>query len=187
MGHFVKDCWSRRRIKGRGNMMPPNTKDEESKKKHKGSPSEKEKKREYYLVSELSNTVITGPKTWLVDSGASKHMTSYKDIISYYKRKSFAEHVELGDDRSYMIDGVGSISFQLDFRAILHIDEVLFVSGIKKNLLSVATLEEKGYWVVFMERKAILWDKGSYLSSTEPIGTRRGGLYIVTICTSTYT
>ena len=36
------------------------------------------KKREYYLVSALSNTVISGPKTRLVDSGASKHMTGYK-------------------------------------------------------------------------------------------------------------
>ena len=79
-----------------------------------------------------------------------------------------------------MIEGVGSISFQLESGAILHIDEVLFVPGLKKNLLSVATLEDKGYWVVFMERKALLWAKGSHLSSTECIGTHKGGLYMVT-------
>jgi hypothetical protein len=48
----------------------------------------------------------------------------------------------------------------------LLIDELLYVLGIKKNLLSVATLEDKGYWVIFKDRKAILWDKGSHLSTT---------------------
>jgi hypothetical protein len=132
------------------------------------------------LVSALSSTVITGPKTWLVDSGASKHMTGYKEILSYFKKKSFAEQVELGDDKCYKIEGVGSISFRLESGAMLHVDEVLYVSGLRNNLLSVATLEDKGYWVIFKDKKALLWAKGSHLSTTKPIGTRRGGLYVVT-------
>jgi hypothetical protein len=63
--------------------------------------------------------------------------------------------------------------------ARLHVDEVLYVPRLKKNLLSVATLEDKGYWAIFKDRKALLWDKGSHLSTIEPIGTRRGGLYVV--------
>jgi hypothetical protein len=107
-----------------------------------------------------------GPKTWLVDSGASKHMTGYKEILSDFETKSFAEHVELGDDKCYKIEGVGSISFRLESGARLHVDEVLYVPGLKKNLLSVATLEDKGYWVIFKDRKALLWAKGSHLSTT---------------------
>jgi hypothetical protein len=41
-------------------------------------------------------------------------------------------------------------------------------------------LEDKGYWVIFKDRKALLWAKGSHLNTAEPIGTRRGGLYAVT-------
>jgi hypothetical protein len=58
--------------------------------------------------------------------------------------------------------------------------EVLYVLGLRKNLLSVATLEDKGYWVIFKDRKALMWAKGSHLSTTETIVTRRGGLYVVT-------
>ena len=47
----------------------------------------------------------------MIESGASKHMASYREILTDYKKKEFAEQVELGDDRSYTIDGVGSISF----------------------------------------------------------------------------
>jgi hypothetical protein len=34
--------------------------------------------------------------------------------------------------------------------------------------------------VIFKDRKALLWAKGSHLSTADPIGTRRGGLYVVT-------
>jgi hypothetical protein len=118
------------------------------------------------LVSALSNSVFTRSKTWLVDSGASKHMTGYKEILSDCEKKYFVEYVELGDDKCYKIEGVGSISFRLESRARLHIDEVLYVPGLKKNLLSVATLEEKGYWVIFKDRKALLWAKYSHLATT---------------------
>ena len=87
------------------------------------------------MVSALSSSVSKGLKNWLVDSGASKHMTGYKEILSDFKKKSFAEKVELGDEKCYKIEGVGSISFILESRARLHVDEVLYVPGLKKNLL----------------------------------------------------
>ena len=99
--------------------------------------------------------------------------------LSDFKTKSFAEQVELGDDKCYKIEGVGSISFRLESGARLHVDEVLYVPGLKKNLLSVATHEDKGYWVIFNDRKELPLAKGSYLSTTELIGTHIGGLYAV--------
>jgi hypothetical protein len=107
-------------------------------------------------------------------------MTWYKKILSDFKTKSFAEQVELGDDKCYKIEGVGSISSSLESRPRLHVYEVLYVPGLKNNLLLVATLEDKGCWVIFKDIKALLWAKGSHLSTTKPIGIRRGGLYVVT-------
>jgi hypothetical protein len=72
-------------------------------------------------------------------------MTRYKEILSDFKTISFAEQVELGDDKRYKIEGVGSISFKLESGVRLHVDEVLYVPGLKKNLISIATLEDKGY------------------------------------------
>jgi hypothetical protein len=179
LGHFDKYCWFRKKYLRKGKNHASTTEDDESKRNQKSPSNEKENRKEYYLVSSLSILVFTGPKTWLVDSGASKHMTGYKEILSYFKTKSFAEHVDLGDEKCYKIEGVGSISFILESGARLHIDEVVYVLWLKKNILSVATLEDKGYWVIFKEMKALLWAKGSHLSTTEPIGTRSGGLYIM--------
>jgi hypothetical protein len=104
-------------------------------------------------------------------------MTGFKEILSDFETKYFANHVELGDEKCYKIEGVGSISFRFESGDRLHIDEVLYALGLKKNLLSVVTLEDKGYWVIFKDRKVLLWDKGSHLSIAEPIGTHSGGLY----------
>jgi hypothetical protein len=179
LGHFSKDSWFRKKYPRKGKHDASTVEDDESKRNQKIPSNEKENRKEYYLVSSLSSSVFTGPKTWLVDNGASKHMTGYKEILSYFETKSFVEHVELGDEKCYKIEGVGSISFRLESKARLHVDEVLYVLGLKNNLLSVATLEDKGYWVIFKDKKALLWDKGSHLSTKEPIRTRSGQLYVV--------
>ena len=42
---------------------------------------EKESKEEYTLSSALTGTVTHGSDTWLIDSGASRHMTENKGVI----------------------------------------------------------------------------------------------------------
>ena len=59
----------------------------------------------------------------------------------------------------------------------MHIEGILFVLGLKKNLLSVLALEDKGYVVTFMDGKALLWPKDGDMNSTDVIGIREGGLY----------
>jgi hypothetical protein len=63
-------------------------------------------------------------------------MIGYKEILSDFKRKYFTENVELGDENCYKIKGVGYVSFRLESGARLHVDEVLYVPWLKKNLLS---------------------------------------------------
>ena len=53
---------------------------------------------EYILISVLTGTVTHGNDTWLVDSGASKHMTCYKDYLLALVEKESHQKVKLGDD-----------------------------------------------------------------------------------------
>ena len=122
------------------------------------------------MISSLSGSLINNANSWLVDSGASKHITSFREALTSYRKKKFTNQVELGDDTTYKIKGVGSASLQLDSGTGLHIEHILYVSGLKKNLLSVVGLEDKGYKVIFMDRKFLLWEKNEKLSSIELIG-----------------
>jgi hypothetical protein len=48
-----------------------------------------------------------------MDSGASKHMTNFKQNLVNYQDKKFNVKVELGDDGTYAIKGIRSTSFHL--------------------------------------------------------------------------
>ena len=73
--------------------------------------------------------------------------------------------MQLGDDSTYKFEGVGSTSLQLDLGTVLHIDDVLCVIGLKKNLLYDVGLEDKGYRVLFMDKKVLLWANDEKLVS----------------------
>ena len=106
---------------------------------------------EYSLISTLTGTVTHGNDTWLVDSGASKHMTGYKDYLSTLVKKESHQKVKLGDDYKYPIKGVGEASYKLKFKKLLKMKDVLYVPGLKKNLLSISGLEKKGFRVAFVD------------------------------------
>jgi hypothetical protein len=83
-------------------------------------------------------------------------MTGFKQNLVNYRDKKFNVKVGLGDDGTYDIKGFGSTSFQLQTGNVFHIDEILYVPGLKKNLISVAVLESKGYLVAFFKGKTLV-------------------------------
>ena len=91
MGHFAKDCWSKKKINFKGKYHASTTAEEEedSRKKSKGSPSSQERRKGYHLVSALSGSIVNNRNTWFIDSGTSKHMTGYKDVLSNFKKGNF--------------------------------------------------------------------------------------------------
>ena len=92
-----------------------------------------------------------------MESGASKHMTGFKQNLVNYRDKKFNVKVELGDDGTYAIKRFGSASFQLQSGNVFHIEEIIYVPILKKNHISVEVLESKGYSVAFSKGKALMW------------------------------
>eukprot|EP00253_Pinus_taeda_P022816 PITA_22816 len=103
-----------------------------------------------WMVSSMMGCV------WYLDSGASFHMTSDKNLFSALEEKDLKMHIEMGDVGRYSVLGVGTIAFQRKHGAPLTLTDVMYVPGLKKNLVSVAMLEDKGYNVVFSKGKAFL-------------------------------
>jgi hypothetical protein len=69
--------------------------------------------------------------------------------------------VELGDDVKYAIEGEGTIVFHLESRGSLEAQDVLYAPEMKKNLLSVSALENKGFAVLFQNGQVLITFKGS--------------------------
>ena len=55
--------------------------------------------------------------------------------------------------------------------------DVLYVPGLKKNLLSISSLDKKGFRVVFVDGKFLMWTKGKTINDAEEIGVEEGGIY----------
>jgi hypothetical protein len=66
------------------------------------------------LISALSRSISPSEDTWLIDSGASKHMTGQRDILSCLTKNNFSQKVTLGDDYQYPIKGVVESNYKLD-------------------------------------------------------------------------
>ena len=80
-----------------------------------------------------SMSVTPGEDTWLIDSGASKHMTGKKKTLSRLEEKNSPQKVSLGDDYQYPIKHISESSYKLDSRTFMNMKEVLYVPGLKKN------------------------------------------------------
>jgi hypothetical protein len=53
-----------------------------------------------------------GEDTWLIDSGASNHMTGQRDILSFLTENNFPQKVTLRDDCEYPIKVVGIVKLE---------------------------------------------------------------------------
>jgi hypothetical protein len=161
-GHIARNCPTRK--KGRQHAS---TVDDDSEPPQR---DEDIKDEAFFFISALSGTVPTDSDIWLIDSGASRHMTGYKEHLTDLVEKESRLHVLLGDNARYTMKGVGSCTFQLDFDIALQLSEVLYVPRMKRNLVYVSTLEDKGYKVIFSEGKVLAWHKNSRMDSARVIG-----------------
>ena len=103
----------------------------------------------FLLLLALSCTVQTSRDTWLIDSGASRHMIGYGDHLEDVVQRELQEKVVLGDDARYVVKGAGATSFQFDSGKTLRMRDVLLVPGMTSNLIVASALEDKGYDVIF--------------------------------------
>jgi hypothetical protein len=131
-------------------------------------------------TNHLHNLVLTGTledDMWIIDSGASMHMTGDQARLSNLNEKKTSYKVDLGDKSTYPVEGIGQASVQLKTGNNVHLSNVLYVPGLEKNLVSISCLEDKGNRIVFVDGKVLSWPKDSSIENARVIGTLEGGLY----------
>ena len=104
-------------------------------------------------------------------------MIGYKENIFEITEKESHLRVVLGDDANYTVKGSRATSLQLESKDMLHLSNVLYVPGMKINLVSITALEDKGYKVAFSDGKVLAWCKNSSMDTTKEIGVREESLY----------
>jgi hypothetical protein len=83
-------------------------------------------------------------------------MSEDKESFIDLEEKDLRMHIEMGDEGRYNATGIGTITFQRESGKPFQLKNVMHVPGLKKNLVLVTMLEDRGYDVVFSSDKAYL-------------------------------
>eukprot|EP00253_Pinus_taeda_P006744 PITA_06744 len=86
------------------------------------SNSVNNKQDEYYLAAALSTFAppdLLG--NWLIDSGASRHFTGYKEALDNLIEKETNLEIVLGDNSKYPVKGVGNVTLKLNQGHTIHL------------------------------------------------------------------
>jgi len=145
------------------------------------------KKIIYYLFNKVKSQgflaaligSLTDDNAWIIDSGTSRHMTGESRKLHTLSKESSSHVVELGDNKNYAVRGLGSTSLQLDNGSKLHLHNIRYVLGLKKNLLSIYFLEDKGERISFVDGKVLVLGMNASIDKARVSGVSEGSLYQV--------
>lgn len=115
---------------------------------------------------------------WILDSGATEHMTS--DRRKFTTLKNYSSVVEVANSERVEVTGTGDVMLSVpedaEGRKNITLANVLYVPNLGGNLLSIGRIEERGFKIEFADGMAKI------LSKSETVvleAKRRGRLYIV--------
>ena len=91
---------------------------------------------------------------WYLDNGCSRHMTRDQSLFKVFKSKK-GGNVTFGDGSKSQIKGKGIISLL----GLLDIANVLYVKGLRVNLLSISQICDQDFMVLFSKGKCLVMDE----------------------------
>jgi len=89
---------------------------------------------------------------WYINSGCSKHMTGDKEKLHSYNALEKEKSVSFGNDTPAVIKGKGSVFLKEKVKA----RNVMYVDGLKNNLLSASQMCDQGNEVVFRSNGCVV-------------------------------
>jgi hypothetical protein len=76
-------------------------------------------------------------------------MNGVRDYFSNLNEGDMNLYIEMGNKTKCQEGGHGIVTFQRESGKPLRVKDVLYVSGMTKNLIYVSSLEDRGYVVSF--------------------------------------
>ncbi|KAG8480945.1 hypothetical protein CXB51_025615 [Gossypium anomalum] len=94
------------------------------------------------LVASVNDSKVS--EEWILDSGCTFHMSPNRDWFTTYETVSEGV-VLMGNNASCKIAGVGTIKVKMFDGVVRTLSDVRYVPELKRNLISLSTLDSKGY------------------------------------------
>ncbi|KAE8697223.1 hypothetical protein F3Y22_tig00110627pilonHSYRG00093 [Hibiscus syriacus] len=152
MGYKKMECRSFKRDQKAENVkldqISPTKKQEEN-----STTTVVSKENMLYLVDEGNILNIAyDDSSWIVDSGASFHVTPHRSFFSSYRSDDFGT-VKMGNQYRSKIVGIGDIILTTSTGCKLILKDVRHIPTMRLNLISAGNLDDVGLISYFGERK----------------------------------
>lgn len=146
-GHIMKDCF---KLRNRRKM------EESSNSRKKPNSFANQDSHEGTTQSEVAMAATESNlnSSWLIDSGASRHMTSRREWFSEYKELEEPKSIILGNNETIYAIGEGTINTTLR-----PIKDVLYVPLVSQNLFSIMSAVRHGIEVVHKDESVLFSDQ----------------------------
>lgn len=135
-GHMAKDCRAPKQVNNKNNETA------------------------FVIQNEECNSVTNSDEHWILDSGASAHMTSRKEYFAKLEILNSPLNVILGNSKSLEVQGKGTVNIEKFINGNWYsstINDVLYVPSLTKNLLSEGVLTQKGMKIIKESNKASIY------------------------------
>ena len=112
---------------------------------------------------------------WIVDSGATNHVCSSLQMLSSSREladRDITMRVGSGEVISTKVVGVARLNFKNKF---LVLNNVFFIPGFRRNLISVSMLHEQSFSISFINNEIIISRNGLDICHVKP----KNGLYVL--------
>ena len=120
------------------------------------------REEELLLITEESELhLVSDETTWVVDSGASYHLTPNQKCFSSYRAGDHS-FVKMGNEGACRIVSIGDVCLTTSTGCKLMLKDVLHVPKVRLNLISAGRLDDEGY-TDSIQNGVMKFNKGSLI------------------------
>lgn len=121
--------------------------------------------------------LVDNKSDWVLDTGASRHLCSNKELFHKLEDVAEGEHDYMGNSATAGVLGKGKVFLKLTSGNTLALNDVFYVPFLRRNLISGSLLNRAGLKLVFEADKVVITRNGDFVGK----GYLAHGLFVLNI------
>ncbi|KAA0036921.1 ty1-copia retrotransposon protein [Cucumis melo var. makuwa] len=127
------------------------------------------------IAAIVEANLIENKTDWILDTGASRHFCTNRELLHDYEDTADGECVFMGNSATAGVIGKGKVILKLTSSKTLSLSNVLYVPSLRRNLVSGSLLNRAGLKIVLEGDKVVLTKNGDFVGK----GYLSNGLFVL--------
>ncbi|TYK01594.1 ty1-copia retrotransposon protein [Cucumis melo var. makuwa] len=127
------------------------------------------------IAAIVEANLIENKTDWILDTGASRHFCTNRELLHDYKDTTDGECVFMENSATTRVIGKGKVILNLTSGKTLSLSNVLYVPSLRRNLVSGSMLNQVGLKTVLEDDKVVLTKNEDFVGK----GYLSNGLFVL--------